>query len=244
MKTTLLLLSIFLLPTGLLAQTTANNQSKLHVTGSATMEILPDEIYVDVELKEFTREKKKTTIEELESGLVKFLENQVKIPKANIKMDNTDEAVIALRRLDRDAVITKKYEVKFSSFTQVNQLLAVMDSLNIRSASVSRLWHSKMDEYKKQLRINAMKAANEKAIYMLESIGAKKGKPLFVDEGKGEIIIEQRFMQGKGKSDSVSSEKLGSDGYKVDKQLLDTKDPLSARTMTLSYSVDVTYEIL
>ncbi|HCR48026.1 MAG TPA: hypothetical protein DIW24_00225 [Bacteroidetes bacterium] len=47
---------------------------------------------------------------------------------------------------------------------------------------MSRVHHSKMDELRREVRIQAIKAAKEKADYLLAAIGEQTGKPLVVQE--------------------------------------------------------------
>lgn len=175
------------------AQTTTAVPRHIAVIGTAEIEIVPDEIYLSVSISEFTKDKKKYTIEELESGFVNFVEKITLTPRKDISMDGLDADLIALKRKTKDAVIRKSYEVKFKNEKQVAQLMAVMDSLHLSSANVSRYSHSKMDEYKKQIKIDAIKAAKTKADYLLEAIGAKAGKPISVDEPNGLVTVDSGF---------------------------------------------------
>ncbi len=47
---------------------------------------------------------------------------------------------------------------------------------------ISRTSHSKIEEYRKQLKIQAVKAAKEKAIYLSEAIGEKAGVAVTIQE--------------------------------------------------------------
>lgn len=172
--------------------TKAQEVSKEHsikVIGTAEMEIVPDEIYMSVTLREYTKDKKKFTIEELEKNLVNFIEKTTNTDKKDIKMDNMSAYVLSMKRKNKDEVITKSYDVKFKNSQQVYMLYSVMDSLGVSKAYVSKYSHSKMDEYKKQIKINAIKAAKEKAIYLLEAIGEKAGKAIAVTELTGFVSV-------------------------------------------------------
>ena len=117
----------------------------ISLTGTAEMEIVPDEIYMRVTLREFTKDKKKYTIEELEKTFLNFIETGTATPRANVKMDNTDAQIIAMKRKEKDAVIDKTYEVKFKNNTQVVLLFSAADSLNLSYVNISRYSHSKIE---------------------------------------------------------------------------------------------------
>jgi uncharacterized protein YggE len=49
-------------------------------------------------------------------------------------------------------------------------------------AYISKMSHSRIDSIKKEMRIKAIKAAKDKATYLLTAIDAKPGKPLLIQE--------------------------------------------------------------
>ena len=93
---------------------------------------------MSVTLKEYSKDKGKFTIEELEKSLVNYLEKVTITDKKDIKMDNMSGYLISLKRKNRDEVITKSYDVKFKNSQQIYQLYSVMDSLGISKASVRK----------------------------------------------------------------------------------------------------------
>jgi uncharacterized protein YggE len=245
MKTAFLFIGLLLMQVTGFAQQNTQQQRGIIVNGTAKKEIVPDEIYIEVELKEFTKDKKKYKIEELEAGFLNFIEKVIVIPRKDIKMADTDESLLELRRKMKDADLSKTYEIKFSNFNQVTLLIASMDSLNCKSAFITKLWHSKMDEYKKEVRVAAMKAANEQAAYMLEAVGSKRGKPLLVVDSPSGLVIDMNLNRGKSSyKKSSGGETVISSGTSIDKQLLDIEDPIASRTIEISYTVSVTFEIL
>jgi uncharacterized protein YggE len=50
------------------------------------------------------------------------------------------------------------------------------------NADISRVAHSEIEKYRKEVKIIAVKAAKEKAGYLLEAIGESVGKPLMIQE--------------------------------------------------------------
>lgn len=220
------------------AQNNAPQPRSIAVIGTAEIEVTPDEIYVYAELREFTREKKKYMIEDLEKGMVNFIESVTKTPAKDITMDDVDGDVIALKRKTRDAVITKVYEIKFKDYKQVSQFMAATDSLFVRNSYISRYSHSKIDEYKKQVKIDAIKAAKTKADYLLEAIGSKTGKPLSIVEPNGYVNVNDRRIErlgGLAQLRSNSRERYD-DG--------NSDNTPSTKKIKLTYSINAEFEIL
>lgn len=243
MKTVFLFIGLLFIQVAGFAEEKVPKQGIL-VNGTAKKEIVPDEIYIEVELKEFTKDKKKYKIEDLEASFLNFIEKKTLVLRKDIKMAETDQALLELRRQMKDVDLTKNYEIKFSNFNQVMLLIAAMDSLNCKSAFITKLWHSKMEEYKKEVRIAAMKAANDQAGYMLEAVGSKRGKPLVVVDGPAGFVVDMDLDRGKNSLKVSAEEESISNSYTIDRQLLDVEDPLSSHLIKLSYTVTVTFEIL
>ncbi|MBI3511022.1 MAG: SIMPL domain-containing protein [Bacteroidetes bacterium] len=168
---------------------TAPPEHTITVTGISEMDIVPDEIYVNVGIEEFTKDKKKFFIEELESGFLNFLDKSAATPATDVKMDYTDARIIAMKRKQKDAIISKTYEVKFKNSDQVTLLLIAEDSLHLNNVYIKRYSHSKLDDYKQQVRAKAMADANDKAVYMLAAIGQKKGAAIYVHEIFSDVVV-------------------------------------------------------
>jgi uncharacterized protein YggE len=228
------------------AQTTKPEHS-IKVIGTAEMEIVPDEIYMSVTLKEYTKDKKKYTIEELEKNLVNFLEKITMTDKKDIKMDNMSGYILSMKRKNKDEIITKSYDVKFKNTQQVYLLYSVMDSLGISNAYVSKYSHSKMEEMKREIKIKAITAAKDKAFYLLTAIGEKPGKAIGVTEQTGFVTVND------GTNDNVRennysnnySQSRGSSFLSGGSDFSDGNDKttIGDKTIKLNYSIEAEFEI-
>ncbi|TND10564.1 MAG: hypothetical protein FD123_206 [Bacteroidetes bacterium] len=225
------------------AQITTPLPHSISVIGTAEMEIIPDEIYVSISITEFTKDKKKYLVEELEKSMVNFIETVTATPRKEISMDDLDADLIALKRKSKkDAVITKSYEVKFKEQKQVSKLFAAMDSLNISSAYVVRYSHSKMDEFKKQIKIDAIKAAKTKAEYLLTAIGSRAGKPLSVVEPSGFVTIDDgTYRPFRGNTFQYNGSYLENNS---DKEDIGGESSIGGKKIKLHYSINAEFEIL
>ena len=87
--------------------------------------------------------------------------------------------------MKKDVLAVKEYELKVTIGNLAAKVLANLEYSKKTSASTSRMEYSKRDELKKELLIEAVRAAKNKAQYMLVAIGQKVGKPLIIDEQAG-----------------------------------------------------------
>jgi len=177
----LFILGIFLLISAQ-AQTAEKSVKKIDVWGSGEIEITPDEIYFSISIREYKNKNTKVTLEALEDQLKKAIRN------AGIPLENLTIANIYGFNLERkkrqnpEFMARKQFLLKLASLEKINDILSQVEDEGIESVTISSYTHSKMDEYRKQVRIMAMKAAKEKADYMLGAIGATSNAVLTVEE--------------------------------------------------------------
>jgi len=262
MKKVLLLLTLPFVSTVLLnaqTSTTPAPEHNISVTGMAEMDIVPDEIYVNVCLREFTKDKKKYSIEELESTFLNFVEKTTGTPRTDVKMDYTDARIIAMKRKEKDAIIEKTYEVKFKNNDQVTLLFVAQDSLNLTNVYIKRYSHSKIEEYKQQVRANAMADAKNKATYMLAPLGQKPAPAIFVYERYPDVFVldgirdddylrERNIRMEDGQYSSLGGrERSNATGWSFssdeDYNGFYYADTPIVKTIKLKYWVDVTFSL-
>ena len=156
------------------------------VSGSAEMEIVPDEIYVQVDLREY--EKRGTGKINLETIKAIFLQacKQAAIPDSVISIatyeGNTLSYWLLKKKKTPDMIAGISYQLKFSNTQKMDQLVALLDDEATQGFSITKTSHSKLSEYRKQLKIQAIKAAKEKAVYLAEAIGEKAGEAVTIQE--------------------------------------------------------------
>lgn len=159
---------------------------RISVTGIAEMEIVPDEIYVTITLKEY--EKKGEGKVDIEKIKTEFLNNcrSIGLPDSTITIaavEGSNGKPWYKRKRDKDELYaTTAYQVIFNSSKKLDELVDKLDDDATQQFRITSFSHSKIQEYRKQLRIQAVKAAKEKAIYLTEAIGEKAGEAVSITE--------------------------------------------------------------
>lgn len=176
-----------------LSAQTADLRRKVEVTGNAEVEVTPDIIYVAISLREYYDNKKKIQIEDLERQLQAAV-LKAGIPKENFMINNISAYNYTWdRKKNPDFLASKQYRIKVSDLTKWNQLVNAVDSKGIQYSNIESYDYSKMDELKKELKIKALKAARDKAIYLAESIGEKIGLALEINETGNEYYPQVNY---------------------------------------------------
>jgi uncharacterized protein YggE len=165
------------------AQTTADSyQKRISVTGIAEMEVVPDEIYFRVVLKEYQKDKNKVLMEKLEKELTQAVA-AVGIAKEDFMIEQiAGYSWSKKKKEDAELYSSKTFIIKVSTPAKIDEVLNKVNAESIYSVEIRNYSHSKIEEYKKQLKIQAIKAAKTKATYLLEAIGEKVGSALEIND--------------------------------------------------------------
>jgi|SRR5690606_3238218 len=153
----------------------------IEIIGTAEKEIIPNEIYIGITLKEKMDGRNKVTIEEQE----KLLFEQLKKRSVSIEQLQLSDAIsqeFIFRRKNNQLISQKEYELKVTTIEEVNRALDAFDAANIKSSYIVEMTHSNIEEYRKEVKILALQAAKDKATYLMESINQKVGNAIEVVE--------------------------------------------------------------
>lgn len=159
----------------------------IEVIGSAEMEVEPDEIRVSVTVGNYT-EKNIQKIS-LEAADKKFLDilSSLGIKKEQIILK--DAATNSYwsysgNRSYENVRLQKRYEIILKSSAEVVNLLNKLPSPKegIANVNISELKNKDIEQYRQQVKKNALRAAKDKARYLLQSVGDNVGKTIYVQE--------------------------------------------------------------
>jgi len=155
---------------------------KIEVTGIAEKEVTPDIINVTISLQEYMDGKKKVTIDQLENQLEVAVKDAA-IPKEDFTINNISAWNNAWqKKKNPDFLAGKQYGLRLHDLNKINQILSGVDPKGIQSTNITSYDYSKMPELKRDLKIQALLAAKDKATYLLNSINEKVGRPIDITE--------------------------------------------------------------
>ena len=118
----------------------------------------------------------------LESGLVKAV-NQLGLPKESLTVDNIYGYNWDWKKKRADDYLsTKSFLLKVKDVKMINDLVDKLDAEGVNGMNIAEVTHSKIEDYKMELKIKALKSAKEKATALLASIDEEIGGALEVQE--------------------------------------------------------------
>jgi len=228
MRIKVLLFAISLLATlSLQAQT---NERYIEVTGTSEIEIVPDEIHYLIEIREYFKEefdgkskpeeyRTKVPLAEIEQGLREALANSG-IPQNAIR---TQEIGDYWRQQGQDFLVSKKFDITLTDFNQINEIVKRIDTKGINTMRIGELENNDMPAYHQKGKIEALKAAQRKATYLVEALGKRLGEVIrIMEKDSGNV---SPFAQ----SNVMSSDAASFDNF---------------RTIKKNYSMLVRFEII
>jgi len=146
------------------------DENYIEVTGSAEMEVTPDEIYLQVFISE-KDDKRKETLEELEQKMFDQLKKAGVDVEKNVSISNVMSYLNA-RWLRKDNIGSgKKYQILAYDAATVEKMYQLLNEIEISSIKIVSMNHSKIEEFRRTVKVNALKVAKEKASDLAEAIG-------------------------------------------------------------------------
>ena len=214
----------------LTAQAQDVNERYVEVTGTSEIEIVPDKIHYIIEIREYFEEEfdgkskpeeyhTKVPLSQIEQGLRKNL------AEAGITQDaiRTQEIGDYWRKQGQDFLVSKQFDITLTDFKQIDEIIKHIDTKGINTMRIGELENKDILAYHQRGKIEALKAAQRKAAYLVETLGKKLGSVIRIVEGNNTSSIS--FAQ----SNVMSSNAASFDSF---------------RTIKKNYSILVRFEIV
>lgn len=218
-----LLIGLFVFGSMIKAQETKKNF--IEVTGVAEMEVEPDEILFNIGIKGDN----KNQLADNEKQLFEILKNNG-VKNEDIKFKSMYQNIYS-----KTKIFTKNLQFKATKKTDMGNLFENLNQKWITSINIAEIKNTKIADYRKTVKINALKAAKEKADYLLESMAKRTGNPLEIveiEDYTSDMIMPMNF---RGKTANIQLEAADAN---VDYSFENIDN------IKLKYSIKTKYEIL
>ncbi len=170
------------------AQNNTPMQRTITASGNAKIEVVPDEIYVQVNLREYDKKGDgKVDIETIKNNFLKVCKS--------IGLNDTDVVVQSYSGYDGTPYQYKKnkkqnpdlkaginYWVKVNSLKKMDELVSKLDDEATQNFYIAKTDYSKHEELALQMKAEAIKAARDKAIFLAAAINEKIGNAVTINE--------------------------------------------------------------
>ncbi len=161
----------------------------IEVTGTAERMVIPDELTFRITLAERMGSRGKITIEQQEAQLRTELEKIGVDVAKDLSVYDISARYVRQRRV-KDVFGRQDYRLIVRNLDKVAPLQDIADRINVSNLDLVVAENSRINDIRRELRIEAIKAAKAKAEYLMSAIGGKVGSAIFVKE----IDEETRYV--------------------------------------------------
>jgi uncharacterized protein YggE len=213
----------------------AQDKRTIEVTGSAEMLISPDEFIFEIGIEEYWEEEFKgnTKFEDYQTKVdISTIEGPVfkTLMKLGIEKDDIKSTEVGnyWRYRGKDFLIAKKLEVSLNDFNKVNEIISSLNKRGIDYMRIGQLKHKNITQFRKEVKIKAIKAAKEKAEYLVMALGEELGDVISIIESDNE---PRNWIPQNTISNVMMESDSGQPTAEIDKKI------------KLRYEINVTFEI-
>lgn len=156
------------------------DQNYIEVTGRSEMEVTPDEIYLRIVLSE--KDVKGKDLTSLEASMISKLQEIGVDAKKDLSIKDFASNFKNYWILKSEVVLTKEYQLLLHDAKTVGRTFVELQKLGISNITIEKADHSKILEYRKEVKVKAIKATQEKAKSLAMAIGQDIGKAIYINE--------------------------------------------------------------
>lgn len=220
----------------------AAKERTITVTGAADTKLSPDEMTLTIQIAEYYKEqfedgktekdyKTLVKLEEIESTLMKLLhENGIADSSISFSFVNTSWSWYYYDGEKKPVKFEKTISVKLADHNKAVAILRDIDTKGISYLSLGDFHSSKEQEMRKELKAEALKAAKEKAEYMLSKVDKELGEIITIKE----LNDEYPYWSWRGPAQTS----LSNTSYEYD-----SSEPAGPQEITMRYEVEAEFEI-
>ncbi len=209
------------------AQTQEAYPSYIQVNGRAEKEIVPDEFYLSIVIDE-RDSKGKISVESQQREMIAALRRQGVDVEKQLKVANLSSEFFK----KNTSVATAKYQLKLGSAAEAANVWQALDKLGISDVSILRVSHSNIDALKEEVRVEAIRNAQQSARTLAQAIGQTVGKCFYIWDSNNDIMPayynNTMVVRSMKSMDAGSGESAG-------------EEPLDFKTIKLQYSVQTKF---
>lgn len=209
------------------------DQNFIEVTGKSEMEITPDMIYLKIFINE-KDSKTKLSLPEREKIMMSTLkELGIDLSKdLSIKDMSSNYKFYLLRK--NDIFLSKEYQLLVRDGKTASKVFIELEKIGISNVSIDKLDNSNLENYRKEVKVDAIKAAKKKAESLSVAVNQSIGRAIYIQE------LEPNFRSGvPGTSNSILIRGYASESSDTNAQQAD----IEFEKIKIEYSILCRFEL-
>ena len=189
---------------------------------------MPDEFYLSIVINE-RDSKGKLSVESQQRDMIAALRRQGIDVEKQLKVANLSSEFFK----KKSSVATAKYQLQLGSAAEVSKVWQALDNLGISNVSILKVSHSRIDALKEEVRVEAIRNAQQSARTLAEAIGQRIGKCFYIWDSNNDILPAY-YNNGLTMRSMKMMDTAAAEGAAEE-------EPLDFKTIKLQYSVQTKF---
>ncbi|MBZ9779483.1 SIMPL domain-containing protein [Psychroflexus sp. CAK8W] len=200
------------------------DQPYIEVKASADTLVSPDRIYLDITISEEDT-KGRSSVEELEQKMISELKKLSIDLEEQLFVADASSNFKSYFLSGQKVLKTKQYNLLVYKASTLGDVIKSLQDIGIANVNLGKTDHSKMEEFKTQMKAKAVTKAKQSAEAMTNAIDQRLGRAIFISETNSFAYALQgkaSGMQIRGMSsmDEESSPNLSFDQFEINSEVL------------------------
>jgi len=157
------------------------DQNYIEVSGKAELFIEPNLIYIKIELNE----KNRIPIEGRESEMIKKLTDLGIDVKKDLVVNDLSGSFRSYIFTKNEVLSKKNYVLTVRNGQTAGKVFYELDKMEVTNFSIDKVDHTDIEKLRREVKVNAIKAAKEKAEDLTKAINQQIGRAIYVQEVEG-----------------------------------------------------------
>lgn len=179
------------------------DQNYIEVTGHAEKKVSPDRIYLNILINE--KDFKNQSIRDIERKMINRLTEMGVDVEKNLKIKDFASNFKNYWIQKTDIQLMKEYELLLTDANTAGGVFLEFEKLGISNVSIDRLENSEIKRYELEVKIEAMKSAQEKAKAIANSISQDIGRAILIQESQNMVYLSEESLQRRYAGINVST---------------------------------------
>lgn len=158
-----------------------NTPHYIEVTGSAEIDLAPDQIFMRISIDEKDL-KGGQEMDEVELKMIKMVESLGIDVSENLSVIDMSSNFKHYFLKEKKIRQSRLYELMVENAAMAGSVINALADLGLSNIFISRVDHSELSRYRMKVKTNAIAAAKEKAHALLREIGQDAGQAIYVKE--------------------------------------------------------------
>lgn len=200
------------------------DQPYIEVKASADTLVSPDRIYLDITISEEDT-KGRSSVEELEQKMISELKKLSIDLEEQLFVADASSNFKSYFLSGQKVLKTKQYNLLVYKASTLGDVIKSLQDIGIANVNLGKTDHSKMEEFKTQMKAKAVTKAKQSAEAMTNAIDQRLGRAIFISETNSFAYALQGKASGMqirkmSSMDEESSPNLSFDQFEINSEVL------------------------